>query len=374
MNYEYLDSKIKNKKIMKNLYLIIFSTAFAVLVCEFSLGLMNFSKYKNQKKIYAYEWKEILTTTNIEQYVAPKSFLSLKTDSQTMFPLSQVSNKRILVCNEKDWVIIDTDRYGFNNLDSSWDQEVDFVVIGDSFAFGFCVDSKNNFVSNLSSFSNLNGINLGQGGNGPLLSFATLKEFGIALNPKKVIHLIYENDILDFDIELKNSFLTQTYLDNDKSQNLILNKKKVDNLLMNTPKLNIDYIYKKKVERYNNIYKQILKKTWHLGNLREKFSLVRKTDLNKDYNKVFNFLKKINRYLNNKNIDYYVVVITDPTNKTKIKNKELAKFISQISKEKIKYINSDDIFNDFKKKEYWRGHYNELGYKILAKNFQKNIE
>ena len=359
---------------MKNLYLIIFSTAFAVLVCEFSLGLMNFSKYKNQKKIYAYEWKEILTTTNIEQYVAPKSFLSLKTDSQTMFPLSQVSNKRILVCNEKDWVIIDTDRYGFNNLDSSWDQEVDFVVIGDSFAFGFCVDSKNNFVSNLSSFSNLNGINLGQGGNGPLLSFATLKEFGIALNPKKVIHLIYENDILEFDIELKNSFLTETYLDNDKSQNLILNKKKVDNLLMNTPKLNIDYIYTKKVERYNNIYKQILKKTWHLGNLREKFSLVKKTDLNKDYNKVFNFLKKINRYLNNKNIDYYVVVITDPTNKTKIKNKELAKFISQISKEKIKYINSDDIFNDFKKKEYWRGHYNELGYKILAKNFQKNIE
>ena len=228
MNYEYLDSKIKNKKIMKNLYLIIFSTAFAVLVCEFSLGLMNFSKYKNQKKIYAYEWKEILTTTNIEQYVSPSSFLSLKTDSQTMFPLSQVSNKRILVCNEKDWVIIDTDRYGFNNLDSSWDQEVDFVVIGDSFAFGFCVDSKNNFVSNLSSFSNLNGINLGQGGNGPLLSFATLKEFGIALNPKKVIHLIYENDILEFDIELKNSFLTETYLDNDKSQNLILNKKKVD--------------------------------------------------------------------------------------------------------------------------------------------------
>ena len=33
---------------MKNFFLIVFSTGFALFVCEFSLGLINFSKYKNE--------------------------------------------------------------------------------------------------------------------------------------------------------------------------------------------------------------------------------------------------------------------------------------------------------------------------------------
>ena len=360
-------------KSIKNFYIALFSTVFIFYICEFSLGVVNYIKYKNEEKIRAHEWKEILTTQNIEKYVAPKNFLSLKANPQTIFPLSQVSNKRILSCNENEWVIIDTDRYGFNNLDSSWDQDVDFVVIGDSFTYGFCVKTKNNFVSNLSSLSNLNGINLGQAGNGPLLSFAALKEFGITTNPQKVIHLIYENDITDLDIELQNSFLTQTYLNNDKSQNLILKQKQVDDLLLKTPKFKTEYIFKERVESYNNIYKQILKKTWKLGNLRERIYLIRKIKVNQDYSKVFNFLKKINIYLKNKNIDYFIVKITDPT-KDKGKKKELAKFFYKISEENIKYINTDEVFDNLEIKEYLRGHYNEIGYKILAKKFYEKYQ
>ena len=369
---------------IKNYYLSFFITVFFIFICEFSLAMINYIKYQKLEKLYAHDWKEILKTQNIEEYIAPKNFLSLKTNPQTIFPLSQASNKRILSCNKNEvfsyskifneWLIIDTDRYGFNNLDSSWDQDVDFVVIGDSFTYGICVKTEDNFVSNLSSFSNLNGINLGQSGNGPLLSFAALKEFGIATNPQKVIHLIYENDIKDLDNEMKNSFLTETYLNNDKLQNLLLKQNEVDDLLLNAPKFNIDYIFKERVESYKNIRKQILKKIWKLGNLRERFSLVRKTKFEQDYSKVFNLLKKINIYLKNKNIEYFIVIVTNPRNKTKIEQKKLAKFISKISEEDIKYINTNEVFNDLEIKEYLRGHYNELGYKILAKKFYEKFQ
>ena len=103
-------------KNIKNLYITIFSTAFVILICEISLGLINYSKHKNWEKKFAHVWKEILTTQNIEKYISPKNFLSLKINSQPIFPLTQTSNKRILVCNEHEWVTINTDRYGFNNL------------------------------------------------------------------------------------------------------------------------------------------------------------------------------------------------------------------------------------------------------------------
>ena len=92
-------------------------------------------------------------------------------------------------------------------------------------------------------------------------------------------------------------------------------------MLLKTPKFNTEYIFKERVESYKNIYKQILKKTWKLGNLRERLSLVRKTKVNQDYSKVFNLIKKINIYLKNKNIEYFIVIATIPKKKRKLNKK-----------------------------------------------------
>ena len=64
-------------------------------------------------------------------------------------------------------------------------------------------------------------------------------------------------------------------------------------MLLKTPKFNTEYIFKERVKSYKNAYKQIIKKTWKLGNLRERIHLVRKKKINQDYSKVFNLLKKI---------------------------------------------------------------------------------
>ena len=57
----------KHIKNIKNFYIALFSTVFIFYICEFSLGVVNYIKYKNEEKIRAHEWKEILTTQNIKK-------------------------------------------------------------------------------------------------------------------------------------------------------------------------------------------------------------------------------------------------------------------------------------------------------------------
>ena len=61
------------------------------------------------------------------------------------------------MCNENGYYsIYDSDRFGFNNPDDQWDQDLDFLLIGDSFVNGACVNRPNDIGSNLRKF-NLNG-------------------------------------------------------------------------------------------------------------------------------------------------------------------------------------------------------------------------
>ena len=50
------------------------------------------------------------------------------------------------------------------------------------------------------------------------------------------------------------------------------------------------------------------------------------------------------------------------------------KFIYKISEENIKYINTDEVFDNLEIKKYLIGHYNEFGYKILAKKFYEKYQ
>ena len=74
-----------------------------------------------------------------------------------------------------------TDRFGFNNPDDEWDKKIDILIVGDSFAQGACVNRPNDIASVIRKFSKKNVINIGVGGNGPLLEYATLREY---LSPK----------------------------------------------------------------------------------------------------------------------------------------------------------------------------------------------
>ena len=117
---------------------------------------------------------------NITVKISPKNFLNKKTK---IFPLSGVSNKKTIYSNENGYYLIyKSDRYGFNNPDSEWDKnEIEYLLIGDSFAHGCCVKVNENIGYNLRNFSKKSVINLGYSANGPLLELASVKR----ILPKK---------------------------------------------------------------------------------------------------------------------------------------------------------------------------------------------
>ena len=81
--------------------------------------------------------------------------------SEKILTFSGVSFAKTIMCNENGYYsIYDSDRFGFNNPDDQWDQDLDFLLIGDSFVNGACVNRPNDIGSNLRKF-NLNGLNLG---------------------------------------------------------------------------------------------------------------------------------------------------------------------------------------------------------------------
>ena len=80
-----------------------------------------------------------------------------------------------------EYSIYKSDRYGFNNPDFVWnDNMVSWLLVGDSFVQGSCVDQDKNFASQFRLMTSQNSISLGMADNGPLLELATFKEYGIS--------------------------------------------------------------------------------------------------------------------------------------------------------------------------------------------------
>ena len=150
-------------------------------------------------------------------------------NNKKVFLLSSISNKNTITCNESGkYLIYKSDRYGFNNPDNLWDNDVEGVVIGDSMTLGECVDKSEDIVSLLRNSLKKNYINLGMGGNGPIIELGILKEITQIINPKKIIWIYHEgNDLLDIYNEEKNSILIK-YLIPSFSQTIFKHQKYLD--------------------------------------------------------------------------------------------------------------------------------------------------
>ncbi len=145
-----------------------------------------------------------------------------------IFPLSGRSNSETINCNENgNYSIFKSDRYGFNNPDKEWEApNTHYVLLGDSFVMGSCVDRPNDIASVMRRLSKKSVLNLGYGGNGPLIQFATLAEY-LPENVEKVIWFYFEeNDLDNLKNELKNTILKNYFLNYNFSQKL-KNKQKI---------------------------------------------------------------------------------------------------------------------------------------------------
>ena len=61
------------------------------------------------------------------------------------FSFIWLSNSETIHCNENGYYsIYQSDRYGFNNPDNEWDKkEIEYLLVGDSFTHGDCVNRPN---------------------------------------------------------------------------------------------------------------------------------------------------------------------------------------------------------------------------------------
>ncbi len=157
-----------------------------------------------------------------------------KEDIGHLFPLGGVSNKTAVHHNETGlWAIYPSDRHGFNNPDSEWDAtKLEWLLIGDSFTEGVAVQPGEDIAGQLRAITHQSAITLGKAGNGPLLEYAGLVEYGKTLAPAKVLWVYWEgNDLMGLNQEKQNLLLMQ-YMDEGFSQNLISRQKEIDAMLL----------------------------------------------------------------------------------------------------------------------------------------------
>lgn len=149
------------------------------------------------------------------------SFDIKKLAKQTNFlPLGGVPYSQTVLCDEGYGVVTYlSDRYGFRNDDSVWDEPVDWLLIGDSFVHGFCVHNGSTISDYVSKGDKGRSvINVGMGGNDAIHHAIMANTFIPAVKPSKVAIIFYPNDFV------KNRFLAyeELYLKSD-FQNPYLN-------------------------------------------------------------------------------------------------------------------------------------------------------
>ena len=324
-------------------------------------------KYDNRSSIEIYDdLKKI--NKNIKIKSNPYLYKSVNGD---VFALSGISNSETIFCNEAGhYSIYESDRYGFNNPDDQWDQdEIDYMMIGDSFAQGFCVNRPFDIASVLRKKYKKNVITLGFSGNGPLTEYASFREY-YQKNIKKVFWVYYEgNDLSELNSEYKIKILKKYIEDINFKQNLKNRQKELDMLANNRlnedikNRRNIEYkyylnfnftsfiklynlklfIYPMKEQPNFLIFKQILK-------LVKRQATINNSEL------YFVYLPEYARYKHN----------YDDTNYLKIKQILKNLNINLIDIHKNVFLKMKDPLSFFHFKMY--SHYNEEGYSKIAEN------
>ena len=201
----------------------------AITLFSIIFSLYLFQAYLTVPLVYKTISKMSATKSTV--LVPPVHYLSKK--NIDLFPLSGESNILTYDCNENGyWSSFKTDRYGFNNPDEEWAQtEIRYLMLGDSFVQGACVNRPHDIGSVLRTLSNKSVLNLAYAGNGPLLNFATFKEYSSKRKIKNILWFYTEeNDNNGLILELQNHILIKYFNDQTFSQKLIQKQNIINNL------------------------------------------------------------------------------------------------------------------------------------------------
>lgn len=363
-------------------------------------SLEIFINYKNNKlfkKTRLYYINSLNKETNIYLNFAPYKILDKK---NKLLPLSGYENSKTLLClDEKNKpVYYLSDDFGFNNSKHDRNEMINFLLIGDSYVQGMCVDTKNNLNSQFRRLS-YNTVSLGIGGNGPLLELATFKEYEENYTYENIILFITpENDFNDLKNEINNDILIR-YL-NEKNFKQKLTDKKNQEIKFSI----LNSFFGKKTQRILNdslsVYHFNLKSLLNL--LEQSVKNKKKSFNNYDYlldkNLDDAFLKIINEFINitsKNNKKIYVVFnsvtpnilypksqdIKDYKNlllksklipiKTLLKNRNISYF--DFNEYLLNNYNEENITKIFKKIDGRWDHYTEIGFYELVNQIETRL-
>ena len=311
---------------------------------------------------------------NISINISPIRHLNKK--NIKIFPLSGISNIETIHCNENGYYsIYKSDRYGFNNPDKEWDSDIiEYLLVGDSFAHGACVNRPNDIASVLRNLSNKSVLNLGYTANGPLIQYATLKEY-LSSKIKKIVWIYYAgNDLSDLKIEHKNFILSKYLNDDNFFQDLKSKQNDIDKINNKTLK-NQANSYLNNLKKDSQIKYKILKFI-RLNKTKDK---VRKIFSKKEYQVVkddvfFEILKKAKQLAKNNNSKFYFVYLPD-FNRYQDENysfEEEEKITQLVKKLDIPMINIHELlFKNKDKLEFYPfriyRHYTVEGYEEVSR-------
>ena len=357
-------------KINLTLFIIIFLGVSAIYICEIYLILVN---KKIQNKVYiSQQIKEAFfiknniqfdERTKLEIYQENKKLNKdivakyspgalLGSNNLEVFPLSGIANKLTIYCNENGYYSkYFSDRYGFNNDNEVWDNDnIDIMILGDSYAHGACVNRPDDLTSQLKLISQKNVVTVGYEGNGPLLSYAAFKEFSSDKKLDKVVYIFNEsNDFNEIKREINNKILKR-YLDDTKFSQSITSKQKMvdkiiyENLLNYYEQFLKNASNKKKIE-YKESISVIIKRFIFFYRVRyqlnEKFAFDEEDF--EPLEKIFKNYKKISK---ERNFDFYIIFMPSfqrLVNKLEVNRLAKAKEIAE--KNNIEYLDvHEDIF------------------------------
>ena len=365
-------------KVKEYLFIILSTVIFSLYIFEFyTFNQTNKEKnldtkiklYKKQtgneydtrsvKEVYDHLKK---TKLNVAVKVPPTEYLNIK--KTNIYPLSGVSNSKTVYGNENGYYMIYlSDRFGFNNPDTEWDSnEVEYLIVGDSFAHGAAVNRPDEIASKLRIFSSKSVINIGYSANGPLIEYAALKEF-MPKNVNKVVWLFTDNDVEGFNYEYKNEILRKYFNDKNFSQNLKKKQSQVD-------KIAKQMIYDVRAEKLKfNFYKHL-----KLYNTRQLLIGKKNKKKNSVQKELIKVLEMARDYSYKQGAEFYLVYLPLDRYFNEDHNNIIYREIISISKNlKIPLI---DIHAEVFKKEKtplklfpfgFIGHYNVEGYRKTAK-------
>ena len=356
-----------NKKILKYLIISLISIFFSIYLFEAYLIIeKKFStkqdiaedilRKKAYKKITGKKWdsrtKEEIYNENQDTVlmVAPTNYIN---KDFSIFPLSGISNSQTIYCNENGYTsVYKSDRYGFSNPDTEWDsKEIEYLIVGDSFAQGACVNRPNDIGSVLRKLSNKSVLNLGYGGNGPLIEYATLREY-LNVNVNKVLWVYYEgNDFSDLNKELDNKFLVSYLNSLNFSQSLKLKQIQID-------KLAKEIIEKEAKKTSKNIYN---------NNNQDNQNTNKNKHVPKIKKKKEKLIPKIIKFFKINNLRFLIFPPPEP-----VESEEFEKII-KLTKELVIKNNSELYFVYLPSYKRYKNKFNKINYN-LVKNIVNELD